>query len=257
MPYDPTDRPSARTADAVAARSILAVSCSLRLHAGDAAADLIDAHAVLPDGTVVLAVDAMTPLGGRLVAARGRRSGVRLDVTQLVAVPVRSRVRARVTVHGTVRPFDPGTLDTCDTDTVLALLDLPATALWSVEPVAVRIEREQNIADVPVFAYRAAVPDPIAAVETAHLQHLVRQHGHRGERLAALVDVTALPASARLVPIGIDADGLTVRAEATHEYRDVHLPFSRRVTTEAGLTQELRVLLARATAGLPAARARP
>lgn len=256
MPYDPTDRPPACPADAVAARSILSVSCSLRLHAGDAAADLIDAHTVLPDGTVVLAVDAMTPLGGRLVAARGHRSGVRLDVTQLVAVPVRSRVRARVTVHGTVRPFDPGALDTCDSDTVLALLDLPATALWSVEPDAVDIERERDVVDVPVSAYRAAGPDPIAAVETAHLQHLARQHGHRGERLAALVDVDALPASARLVPIGIDAEGLTVRAEAAHGYRDIRLPFARRVTTEAGLTQELRVLLARATAGLPTARGR-
>ncbi|MBQ1071285.1 DUF2470 domain-containing protein, partial [Micromonospora sp. D75] len=63
--------------DAVAARCVLSAASSLRLTLGDTTADLLSAHAVLPDGTIVLAVDAMSRTGGLLVAARGHRDAVR------------------------------------------------------------------------------------------------------------------------------------------------------------------------------------
>lgn len=228
--------------DAVTVRSVLSTSSSLRVQAGDAGVDLLGSHAVLPDGTVVLAVDAMTALGGRLVAARSRPGGVRLDLTQLVPVPVRCRVRARVTVYGTARTFDPAILDACDTETVLGLLDLPAAALWAVQPTDIRLERDRMVTPVARAAYRAARPDPVAAVETAHLQHLVRHHAGR---FAALAGVPAA-APTRYVPIAIDAGGITVRAETGHRHQDVRLPFGTPVTSESGLVRELRALLARA-----------
>ncbi|GAA1882395.1 DUF2470 domain-containing protein [Asanoa iriomotensis] len=226
--------------DAVAARSVLAVSGSLRLTAGNATADLVAAHTVLPDGSVALAVDAMTPAGGGLVGARGRHGGVRLEVTSVVPVRVRCRVRARVTVTGTVRPLDPATLDECDADTVQALLDLPPAALWTVEPVAVHIARHSTAADVAIADYRAARPDPVAAVEATTLHHLVR---HDGPGIAHL---TRLPstAGARLVPVAIDADGLTMRSETRDAHHDVRVRFGSRVTGEADLARELALLRA-------------
>jgi hypothetical protein len=227
--------------DAVAARSVLAEAGSLLLCTGDTPCELMAAHAVLPDGSVALAVDAMTPLGGQLVAARGRPGGVRLEVTSVVPVPVRCRVRARVTITGTVRALDPATLDDCDAGTVQSLLDLPPVALWAVEPVVVHIERHSTSEDVAVDAYRAARPDPIAAVEASYLQQLVR---HGVERLTLPIDFRLSWASARFVPVAIDADGLTVRAETRQEHRDVRLPFASRVTAEAELAHELALLAA-------------
>ncbi|MDQ7908104.1 DUF2470 domain-containing protein [Phytohabitans sp. ZYX-F-186] len=229
-------------ADAVGVRSALATCTSLRLAVAGTAADLIDAHALLPDGTFVVAVDAMTPLGGLLVAARGADGAVRLDVTHLVPVPVRARVRARVTVTGRVRRFDPAALDSCDDEAVQALLALPPVALWAVEPDSVRLERRGATVDVPVAAYRAARPDPVATVEAAHLARLVR-HGHAAHGFAALVDPDLTATGARLVPVAVDADGLTLRAESAHRHHDVRLPFRVRVTDEATLDRELRRLL--------------
>ncbi|MBE1490708.1 DUF2470 domain-containing protein [Plantactinospora soyae] len=242
------DRSSARTddrpsPDAVEVRSALVTCTSLRLEVAGTAADLIDAHAVLPDGTVVVAVDAMNPLGGLLVAARGADGAVRLDVTHLVPVPVRARVRAWLTVTGKVRRFDPAVLDSCDDDAVTALLGLPPVALWAVEPDSVHVERHGVAVEVPVEDYRAARPDPVAAVEAAHLARLVRHHRHVVHRFAALVDPALTASGARLVPVAVDADGLTLRAETPHRHHDIRLPFGVRVTDEAALDRELCRLL--------------
>ncbi|MBX7267692.1 DUF2470 domain-containing protein [Micromonospora sp. Llam7] len=232
--------------NAVTVRSALAASSSLRLRLDDASVDLIASHTVLPDGTVILAVDPMTRTGGLLVAARGRPDGVRLDVTQLVPVAVRSRVRAKVRVLGTVRRFDPASLDSCDIDAVMSLLDLPPVALWAVEPVAVGLTQGSVETTVGISAYRAARPDPLAADEAAHLQHLIRQHSDVLHRLATLVDAASTARSARVVPVAVDAGGIVLRAEAPDRHHDVRLPFARRVTTSAGLAEQLRALLAEA-----------
>jgi hypothetical protein len=242
------NRPSAladdrQSPDAVEVRSALATCTSLRLEVAGTAADLIDAHAVLPDGTVVVAVDAMNPLGGLLVAARGTDGAVRLDVTYLVPVPVRARVRAWVTVTGKVRRLDPAVLDSCDDAAVMALLGLPPVALWAVEPDSVHVERHGTAVEVPVAAYHAARPDPVAAVEAAHLARLVRRHRHVVHRFAALVDPALAVTGTRLVPVAVDADGLTLRAETAHRHHDIRLPFRVRVTDEAALDRELRRLL--------------
>ncbi|WP_433533086.1 DUF2470 domain-containing protein [Micromonospora sp. CA-263727] len=243
-----SERPSALVgewspSDAVAVRSALAACTSLRLEVGGTAADLIDAHTALADGTVVVAVDAMTPLGGLLVAARGAGGAVRLDLTHLVPVPVRARVRARVTVTGRVRRFDPAALDSCDDDAVTALLNLPPVALWTVEPDGVQVQRQGAVVEVPIAAYRAAGPDPVATVEAAHLARLSRQHPHIVRRFAALMDPELTAAGVRLVPVAVDADGLTLRAETTHRHRDIRLPFRVRVSDEATLDRELRRLV--------------
>ncbi|MDG4830726.1 DUF2470 domain-containing protein [Solwaraspora sp. WMMD1047] len=247
MAFDSTP-PSALTDDrpstaAVEVRSALVTCTSLRLGVADTATDLIDAHAVLPDGTVVLAIDAMSPLGGLLVAARGADGAVRLDLTHLVPVPVRARVRARVQVTGGVRRFDPAMLDSCDDDAIMALLALPPVALWAVEPADVRVERDAVVTEIPVAAYHAARPDPVAAVEAAQLARLLRHDRHVGDRFAALVDPDLTATGARLVPVAVDAGGLTLRAETAHRHHDIRVPFRVRVTDEATLDRELRLLL--------------
>ncbi|GAA2372819.1 DUF2470 domain-containing protein [Dactylosporangium salmoneum] len=244
------DRPSALadyrpSPDAIEVRSAVATCTSLRLEVAGVAADLIDAHTVLPDGTVVVAVDAMTPLGGLLVAARGSDGAVRLDFTHLVPVAVRARVRARVAVTGKIGRFDPAVLDSCDDDAVSGLLDLPPVALWAVEPDSVRVERHAATVQVPVAAYRAARPDPLAAVEAVHLSRLarlVRHDRHRMHLLASVVDPALTDSGTQLVPVAVDADGLTLRAETGYRHRDIRLPFHVRATDQTTLDQELRRL---------------
>ncbi len=126
---------------------------------GDDVTDIVNVHVVLPNGTIVLAVDAMSTAGGWLVGARGRACGVQLEIASMIPVPVRGRIQSRVSVSGTVRPFDPTLLDDCDSDTVLALLDLPAVALWSIEPETINLHRPTTTNTVPVTEYRNARPD--------------------------------------------------------------------------------------------------
>nr|WP_243704665.1 DUF2470 domain-containing protein [Micromonospora sp. KC723] len=228
------------------ARSVLSATPSLRLRLGDATVDLIESHAVLPDGTVVLAVDAMTQTGGLLVATRGRPGAVRLDVTQLVPVAVRSRVRARVRMLGTVRRLDPAVLDSCDGDTIMSLLDLPPVALWAFEPVEVGLGRDSSDTTVSISAYRTARPDPLAADEAEYLQHLTQQHADVFGQLVTLLDPALTAVSARVVPVAVDADGIVLRAEAPDGHTDVRLPFVHRVTKSADLPEGLRTLLAEA-----------
>ncbi|WP_405097819.1 DUF2470 domain-containing protein [Micromonospora sp. NBC_01412] len=231
---------------AVTARSALSTVPSLRLRLGDTAVDLMGTHAVLPDGTVILAVDAMTRTGGLLVAARGRPGAVRLDVTQLVPVAARSRVRAKVWVLGTAHRFDPVSLESCDGDTVMSLLDLPPVALWAVEPVEVGLLRNLDEANVSVSAYRAARPDPLATVEAVYLPHLALQHNDVLDQLATLIDPVLTARSTRVIPVAVDADGIVLRAEEVGGHTDVRLPFANPVTGWAGVAGGLRMLLAEA-----------
>ncbi|MEU8313241.1 DUF2470 domain-containing protein [Micromonospora sp. NPDC048887] len=240
--------PSAVTAtprDAVAARCVLSAASSLRLTLGDTTADLLRAHVVLPDGTIVLAVDAMSRTGGLLVAARGHGGAVRLDVTDLAPVAVRSRVRARLRVLGTVRRFDPAVLDACDPVTVMSLLDLPPVALWAIEPDEIVLDRAAAPVVVDPGAYLAARPDPIAVDEAAHLAHLARCHGDVLDRLAALVDPAVSTGATRIVPVALDTGGIVLRAERPDGHADTRLPFARPVTSGTGLAEALRTLLAR------------
>ncbi|MGX1615762.1 DUF2470 domain-containing protein [Micromonospora chalcea] len=237
--------PSAVTSaprDAVAARCVLSAASSLRLTLGDTTADLLSAHAVLPDGTIVLAVDAMSRTGGLLVAARGRDGAVRLDVTHLAPVAVRSRVSARLRISGTARRFDPAALDSCDPATVMSLLDLPPVALWTIEPDEIVLDRAARPVALDLGAYRAARPDPIAVDEAAHLQHLTRCHSDLLDRLGALID-PATAGSTRIVPVALDAEGIVLRAERPDGHADTRLPFARPVTAEDCLTEALRTLL--------------
>ncbi|MFI7333011.1 DUF2470 domain-containing protein [Micromonospora aurantiaca (nom. illeg.)] len=230
--------------DAVAARCVLTAASSLRLTLGDTTADLLSAHAVLPDGTIVLAVDAMSRTGGMLVAARGHSGAVRLDVTHLAPVAVRSRVRSRLRILGTARRFDPAVLDACDPATVMSLLDLPPVALWAVEPDEVVLDRAADPVAVDLGAYRAARPDPIAVDEAAHLAHLTRCHRDVLDRLGTLVDPTVTAGSARVVPVALDAEGIVLRAERPDGHADTRLSFARPVTAGSGLAEALRTLLA-------------
>ncbi|MBQ1041701.1 MULTISPECIES: DUF2470 domain-containing protein [unclassified Micromonospora] len=227
--------------DAVAARCALSAASSLRLTLGDTTADLLSAHAVLPDGTIVLAVDAMSRTGGLLVAARGQSGAVRLDVTHLAPVAVRSRVRARLRILGTARRFDPAALDACDPATVMSLLDLPPVALWAVAPDEIVLDRSADPVAVDPGAYRAARPDPIAVDEAAHLAHLSRHHGDVLDRLGARVDPGA--GATRIVPVALDAEGIVLRAERPGGHTDTRLAFARPVTAGAGLAEALRTLL--------------
>ncbi|MFV2102368.1 DUF2470 domain-containing protein [Micromonospora sp. LOL_024] len=240
------DEGAATGSDAVAARSALSTATSLRLQVGDTTVDLIGSHVLLPDGTVVVAVDAMCRTGGLLVAARGRPGAVRLDVTQIIPVAVRSRVRARVRVLGTAHRFDPASLASCDDTTIMSLLDLPPVALWVVEPVDVGLTRDSGETTVGISVYRAARPDPLAADEAGLLQRLAQQHGDVLDQLATLVDPAWTAGSARVVPVALDADGIALRAEAPDRHTDLRIPFAQRVTVGAGLAEQLPALLAEA-----------
>lgn len=163
----PTEPPVTPIGETVATVGADLPQCrSLSVNVGGEATDLHDCHVLLDDGSVALAVDALTSLGGRFVGVRGAPRGVRLDFTCLSAARTHDRVRLQVTILGTVRAFDPATLDDCSGSTVLAILDLPQVDLWVVRPLDVVVMSDGDVANLPVAEYSRAVRQAPSVADT-------------------------------------------------------------------------------------------
>lgn len=81
--------------------------------------------------------------------------------------------------------------------------------------------------EVPIDAYRAAAPDPLAGWESDWLAHLAR---HDDEPLRRIVTPRHhLAPDDLLRPLRADADGLTFRLYTAGSSRDVHIPFRKPV----------------------------
>ncbi len=232
----------------------MATAGSLLLIGDDWQAELAASHAVLPDGSLVLSVSALSPLGGRLVSARGGQ--VVAAVTELVPVAVRQRVRARVSLHGTLSRLDPARLVGCEVEAVLGLLDLPVGELWSVSAERVDVAfGESDAGALPEVAdsgrhevapteYRDCGPDPIADDEPAVLDELVRAGA--AQRLAPLVGLAGT--ADRLVPVMVDSAGVTLRVESDVHHRDVRVAFPTVARWARDVPELLGALLERADA---------
>lgn len=84
-----------------------------------------------------------------------------------------------------------------------------------------------RVCEVPIDAYRAAAPDPLAGWESDWLAHLAR---HDDEPLRRIVTPRHhLAPDDLLRPLRADADGLTFRLYTAGSSRDVHIPFRKPV----------------------------
>ncbi|MFF8597961.1 DUF2470 domain-containing protein [Streptomyces sp. NPDC015232] len=149
------------------------------------------------------------------------RIPIRLELTDVAPVPVRERVRARVTLSGLVAaPYraDSGA-STCMELGQAVLQD--ARGRWYVT-----LDQLQE-----------AAVDPLAVGEAPMLHHLVADHPELVPLLLRLVEPAAKQGLVRALPLGVDRYGITLRLERRTGHQDVRLPFPTPMTEadQAGL----------------------
>lgn len=150
-----------------------------------------------------------------------------VEIAEAAPLPVRERIRSRVRIHG-FAAFDG------DDDVLLT------------RPLSVELEVDGVRTPVDVAFLTNDLVDPFAGCEAAMLAHLA--HGHPTELRAIRRLLPARLHDARVIPLALDSDGLTLRAELPVGHRDVRLRFAQRATTPEELITQLQELVRRGRA---------
>ncbi|WP_405984202.1 DUF2470 domain-containing protein [Streptomyces sp. NBC_00872] len=198
--------------DAERIRSVMTRSDSLSLTTDGNGYDLISMHTVDSGGTLRLRVPSESLLADEAVLApRGALTSL-IEFTDLAPVPVRDRVRSRVTLAGRLTPAE--------------IQDAPKVLVLRLDMARAAIERDGRTASVGLDELTIARPDPLAIEEAALLTHLDRDHGDVVARLSRLVDRNVLQGVVHLRPLALDRYGLVLRCEYARQHQDVRLTFS-------------------------------
>ncbi|MFF1452177.1 DUF2470 domain-containing protein [Streptomyces sp. NPDC058274] len=160
----------------------------------------------------------------------GERIPVRLELTDIAPTPVRDRLRARVTLTGLLAaPYDP-----------------EAEESTCVEFGQGVLEDAEGRAYVTLQELEATELDPLATVEAGMLSHLIDDHGELVPLLLRLARPLPDIGVQRVLPVGIDRYGLTLRLEYRHTHRDARLPFKTPVDHIDHVGPQIHALLAAA-----------
>jgi hypothetical protein len=202
-------------------RSLLAAAGSLTLLVPGGRCDLVGAHRV-EAGRIHLEVPEVVPLEPDIAAV--------LELTDVVATPARSRIRARATFAGWLgaRRGNEVTLDLAE-----AALQDPAYG----PDAEIQVDPDD---------FAAAAPDPLAEVEADLLCHLSAAHPEAVDRLARLIPPHHLHGVRRIVPVRLDRFGVVLRLEFAARARDVQLPFLSPLHKPEEAGDRLQELYARA-----------
>ncbi|WP_330462061.1 DUF2470 domain-containing protein [Streptomyces sp. NBC_00820] len=208
------------------ARSVLAAAWSCGVSAGGASEEYVGAHTVTEGGGVLLEVpEDSTLYAAALCAPRGEPSAV-LEFADVAPVPVRNRIRARLSLAGWFAPAEGPLL---------------------FRPTRVVLWQSSGAVLVGLDEFAAARPDPLAGAEAHLLTHLADAHPDAVERLTRLVRPESLHAATRVVPLAVDRHGLTLRIERTRAHGDVRLPFHAPADAVTQLTERMHTLLTQAS----------
>ena len=155
-----------------------------------------------------------------------------LEVADVAPLPLRSRIRARVRLQGSLLAAEPH-----------------VGRLWHFLPDQAWLYLDDETYRVGLTELAEARPDPFTRFEPGLLAHLESAHA---DVVAALVRPAAprvAEDAARVRPLMLNRYGLALRIEYAHGHRDVHVPFPDPVDTGQGLTHAMRALVDDATRG--------
>ncbi|MFF8291455.1 DUF2470 domain-containing protein [Streptomyces sp. NPDC016309] len=226
-------------------RSVLVAARSLTVTTHGYRCDLTGAHALDERGRLTLRLPADCHLAAAVVCApRGDLATV-LHFTDVAPTAVRERVRARVTLAGWLTEDDAGA-GTAAHGVALRLDPVRATLVrgdggdgGGTGDGGVCVGLDELV---------LAEADPLAAHEAGLLMHLADDHADAVARLARLVEPRHLHGVRRVVPVGVDRYGLTLRLERVRDHADVRLPFAVPVREAADFGDRVQRLLAAAHA---------
>jgi hypothetical protein len=208
-------------------RSILAAAASVDAVAGGRRTQVYGEFPISSLGHLVI-----RPADGGTLARAAHPAGSRsisVEITDVAAIAVRDRIRAQVTIYGTLAAPD----------------DLPGGALL-MEPACAHLIEGPRYTFVAGGALTDAVPDPVAFMEAEWLLHLATAHPQLVDVLTRLVPPRHLYGVRRVFPLRLDRYGLVLRLESQRTDRDVRLPFERPLCHPGEAAGQLHALLHRA-----------
>jgi hypothetical protein len=214
------------------ARTLLAAADSLTVATGETREELVGLHSLDAVGRVLLWAPAHSCVVTQVLSAAGGDIEACIEITDVAAVAVRDRVRARLTAHGWL------SLNHHD--------ECYGTPELVLEIARVDLVERGRLAAVPAAELARADRDPLAIQEADLLMHLADVHPEAVDTLTRLVHPAALQAATRVLPLVLDRYGIVLRIERASGHCDVRLPFPRRAADAADAQRGLGALLAEA-----------
>ncbi|MFE9256632.1 DUF2470 domain-containing protein [Streptomyces sp. NPDC006879] len=222
---DPCSAPDAQPTAAERIRSVLAAAHSMTVVSDGRHAEVHRLDELGAMGHVHLHAP-----GGDSAHPSNRRVPIRLELTDIAPVPVRDRVRARVTLTGLVEePYHEGSTESICMEFGQAVLEDPKGRSF-----------------VTLEALESSRPDPLATYGANMLTHLVDDHGELVTRLIRLVHPRPAAGVTRAMPVGMDRYGITLRLEYPDRHRDARLLFPTPVTEADQAGPQIHALLSAA-----------
>ncbi|MFF8831878.1 DUF2470 domain-containing protein [Streptomyces sp. NPDC015131] len=216
-------------------RSVLSAARSLTVTTDGYSCDLAGAHSLDARGRLTLRLPDYCRLAAAVACAPRGDLAAMLQFTDVTPTSVRDRVRARVTLSGWLTHED-GARGTED-GLVLRL-----------DPVRATLDTGDGAYGVGLDELVLAEADPLAGHEAALLLHLTDDHPDAVAHLTRLVEPRHLHGVRRVVPVGIDRYGVTLRLEHARAHADVRLPFRAPLRRAADFGDRIQALLAAAHA---------
>ncbi|AJE82741.1 MULTISPECIES: DUF2470 domain-containing protein [Streptomyces] len=211
------------------ARSVLAAAGSLTVTTHGHRVELVGLHSVDAEGGLTLHDPPDSHLVAEVRAAPRTSLPAVMEFTDIAPSVVRDRVRARLTLAGSLAPgAEEGVLSFTLARACLEEHNRP----YTVEPAELA----------------AAEPDPLATFEADMLGHLDTAHADAVELLSRLLPVKKLLGVVRVRPLRLDRYGIVLRLERFRGSCDARLVFPEPATHAGEAVERLHLLLDRAAA---------
>ncbi|MEU5001224.1 DUF2470 domain-containing protein [Streptomyces sp. NPDC021622] len=211
---------------AARARSLLTTAWSCAVTTEIGRDELVGAHSVGADGTVLLVPPRDSALSTAMICAPRGEPSTLLELADVSPVPVRDRIRARLWLSGSL---------------------VPDGERFVVAPTcAVLHDATGERIGIDLDELAVTAPDPLAEAEARLLTHLADAHEDAVEQLTRLVHADSLNGVVRVRPLAIDQYGLTLRLERARSQADVRLSFDEPVEDVSQVTERMHILLTRA-----------
>ncbi|MGY2084838.1 DUF2470 domain-containing protein [Blastococcus sp. SYSU DS0539] len=215
------------------------------------------AHTVTGAGQVLLVVPADGDLLSAVRAAPDQDLSALVMVSDHAPVPLRRPVRAQLWLSGWATPVRPAdrraaVLAFAESRPAPALLDVGRTAeLLRLDLAEVVLGEGREGIDVSPQEFAAAVPDPLAGIESDHLRHLAGHHADVLDLLAGRLPAGFVGPGDVVRPLGLDRFGFRLRIEGPYGDTDVRVPFPRPLTCAGQLGPAVAQVLCAARAARP------
>ncbi|MFF2655667.1 DUF2470 domain-containing protein [Streptomyces sp. NPDC058045] len=229
------DVPASRPSPAERVRSALAAAASMTLVTPEGRTEVLPAQATEPTDRMRL-----RPLLPPAALPATDGTPATLEITDIAPLPLRHRVRARVSVTGLLYTEADGPRSERRMEFGQAVLDCGG--------VTTKVSGAE---------LAAAAADPLATSEAGMLTHLADQHEEVVPLLMRLVEPEHRQGVVRAVPAALDRYGITLRLEYVRGHCEARLPFAHRLDTADQTGVEIHALLLAARHAVQRRPARP